>query len=245
MQNVKRLIVASMIIFGSPQDSFARIMSLPAQKIELQTSNSVLHGYRYVKLNGEPNDGPAVLLTHGLNLNLHEFGSLVPVLVDAGFDVYAFNFRGHGNGSEKSSVIRYKEGDYGFDPIVSEDFPAMVRHVSDNKRRKILVVGHSMGGMVPRAALSRGTVNAKTIRSLVLIGSPARFTKNTLSSVGPLVDLYLNSGFGYEGFEWFALKTSIEKLVAMIPGYNFVMSILDSIGSSVSRGIAIQQNFFC
>lgn len=106
---------------------------------------------------------------------------MMNILGEHGFDSYAFNFPGHGNGKERSVVHSYQHGDYGFNKLVSEYFPAMVDYVSEGGRHKVTVIGHSMGGMVPRAALIDGTIRASDIESMVLLGSPAHFDQKTIT----------------------------------------------------------------
>ncbi len=148
---------------------------LAVEKIVLEADNLTIHGRRYLNENGQPNRGPKVLFTHGLTSNFHEFDGLAARLVRHGYDCYAFNFRGHGNGGERSTVGKYVPGAYAFDLMAEVDFPAMVDFVGNGGREEVTVIGHSMGGMVPRAALAEGFVAHDSISKIVLIGSPSTF----------------------------------------------------------------------
>ena len=89
-----------------------------------------------------------------------------------GFDCYAFNFRGHGNEEEKSTVIEYHEGDYSFQKMAEVDFPTMIKTVRQSSGQKVTVIGHSMGGMVPRASIALGLIDPNDLEAMVLLGSP-------------------------------------------------------------------------
>lgn len=188
----------SVVLLGT--FSFADLLP---QKIE--TSRAIMPGVRYVNAAGEANTGKRLLIPHGLSANFHEFRILMEILGAEGYDAWAFNFPGHGNGSERAIVKNYAEGDYRFEKYVSEDFPAMLDRVSEGGKYKVVILGHSMGGMVPRAAVIDKTVNVKHIESMVLLGSPAHF--QTPKSIGDLLganyfaERALFSGSGAEPFD--------------------------------------------
>lgn len=152
-----------------------------ARPLTVHAENVNIEGYRFLNADGEPNHGKAILFTHGLHSSLHEFEYLIKEKMALGYDCYAFNFRGHGNGDEKSRVIQYHEGDYRFDNIAEIDFPSILKTVHEMSGHKVIVIGHSMGGMVPRASIALGTIDQRDIESMVLIGSPPHFrTKMTI-----------------------------------------------------------------
>ena len=128
---------------------------------------------------------PALIFTHGLESNYHEFESLIPKFVEQGYDCYAYNFRGHGNGTERSTVEPYSEGDYKFEHLADVDLPLMIEQIQSLHPGAVKLIGHSMGGMVPRAAFHRGSISPREISSMILIGSPAHF-KTSASKSDPL-----------------------------------------------------------
>lgn len=136
-----------------------------------------IHGVRILNPNGQPNvKGDPLILTHGLSSNWHEFEEIIPELMRGNKDVFAFNWRFHGNGAERSVDRGFRNGDDIFNEMALKDFPMMLDHImSVRPNRKIQLIGHSMGGMVPRASLILGTSSSEIIDKMVLIGSPAKF----------------------------------------------------------------------
>lgn len=108
----------------------------------------------------------AAVLAHALMARRGEFdrprgAGLAHLLVDHGWSVVAFDFRGHGESrlTAGSKGRRRDTGGYGYDDLVSIDLPA----VCDFARwqvpdRPLVVVGHSLGGHVGLAAVGSGTV---------------------------------------------------------------------------------------
>lgn len=219
-----------------------------AQPIKLYAGNAILKGFRYLNAKLKPNQGPRVLLVHGLNSNTHEFEGLLPFLLEQGFDCYAFNFRGHGNGSERSTVIEYEDGDYGFEPMVNEDFPEMLNFVRGAKREGVIVIGHSMGGMISRAALISKTVDVKDIQSLVLVGSPSHFENQKLiieyfPLSSRMASWMLNSGRGDESVDLLGFVKTVEDLGSYFPGYVIAKKMLSPLQDYLFGGISLFENF--
>lgn len=215
------------IVIASPF-AFARqpfIGTIQMQQIPLDVPNADIKFYRFLDKNGEPNHGKPDLLPHGLFSNTHEFEAMVAEKMALGHDVYAGNFRGHGDGKEKSTVINYQEGDYSFLKMAEEDFPAMLKKVREISGQKVTIIGHSMGGMVPRASIALGTVDQNDIESMVLIGSPPHFrSKNSfLPSVieEPLMKMIL-AGSGKDPFsimDIFELERRLDMVNVANPVY--------------------------
>lgn len=153
--------------------SFAELKATP---MTIQKQGVTLHGVRFGKPGAKVNlQKRALIFTHGLTSNYHEFESLIPLFVEAGYDCFSFNFRGHGNGVERSTVASYAEGDYRFEKLTDVDLPLMIEAIQDVHPGALTLIGHSMGGMVPRAAFARATITREQIASMILIGSPAHF----------------------------------------------------------------------
>ena len=150
---------------------FAR--GLNFERLRLTAGDATLHGVRYLNTSGQPNAGKWIIFTHGLGSNFHEFEYLlIPLFMAAGYDCFAFNFRGHGNAGERSLVQNYTDGAYRLEKMAEEDFPAMVREVQRLRGgQKGIIVGHSMGGMNPRAAFALGRVDQSQIESMVLLAA--------------------------------------------------------------------------
>jgi pimeloyl-ACP methyl ester carboxylesterase len=191
------LISLLLLVFGS-MPSFALLGDSSAfvpEKIALPAENVVLKGVHYLQPNGKSFRGQKVLLLHGLTSNFHGFQRYRELLVAHGYNVYAFNFRGHGNGTERSLVSRYQTGEYSFEQMAKIDFPAMLDYVSDGE--PVIVIGHSMGGMVPRASLALGFADKNKISRMVLVGSPSTFDHHSLAPLSLIeMPLWIGSGAG-------------------------------------------------
>ena len=125
---------------------------------------SVLQGTRLARPGAKP-----YLLLHGLTNNTETMDLLANKLYDDGYDVWRFNFRGHGNGEmESKPVSPQKKGDLGFVKVVTEDMPAIVSSVASITGQKVAIYGFSMGGMVAKLYLS-GVVFAKGLKAGTLI----------------------------------------------------------------------------
>jgi pimeloyl-ACP methyl ester carboxylesterase len=195
------------------------IEGVRALPMTLRAGGAEIKGYRFLNAQGVPNTGKAILFTHGLHSNLHEFEPLIEEKMKLGYDCYAFNFRGHGNADEKSIVTDYHEGDYGFEKMAEEDFPAIVKAVREMNGGKIVIIGHSMGGMVPRASMALGLVGPNEIDSMVLIGSPPHFRSKITAlpfGVEKLLVRRILSGSGQEPFSIVDEFHDFEKTMDMI-----------------------------
>ncbi len=146
--------------------------------------------------------GKKILLLHGFAENTRIFRELAYLLHAQGWDVYMFNFRGHGNGEQKSlhpkTSTHEKTGLYSFEYWSSIDVPSMIDYVSSDPNEKIVVLGHSLGGAALRIFLSGLRARAQAmglfrvyrtqdlksiqkyagrIETLHAVGSPTSFSK--------------------------------------------------------------------
>ncbi len=160
------------------------------QNIETVTrDNATLKGVRWA------NEGkPRILLVHGFSENTTVFQDLAVKLHEMGYDVFAFNFRGHGNEAQRSLVKgknpnqETKIGTYSFDRVITQDIPAMIDYVYDGK--PIVTLGHSLGGSALRFFLSgvrdygKGATLESSkklqeytlkVQTLINLGSPTSF----------------------------------------------------------------------
>ena len=80
-------------------------------------------------------------------------------LAAAGLDVIVADFRGHGQSTPPTA----RDGDWSFDDLVEFDLPAIVGEIDP---RELVIVGHSLGGLVATAALATNRIAAP--RLLVL-----------------------------------------------------------------------------
>ena len=119
--------------------------------------------------------GTPVVLCHGMASNRYNLDgpgrvSLARFLHGRGYDAWLLELRGAGASRRKLSLPRVAYR-WCFEDYVQHDVPAalrLVRRHTDAKR--VLWVGHSLGGMVAYAALM--TPAAESIAGAVTLGSP-------------------------------------------------------------------------
>jgi pimeloyl-ACP methyl ester carboxylesterase len=221
------------------------------QPLEVNAENITLKGVRFLNPDGSPVRGPKILLAHGLTSNFHEFEALAAFLARKGFDCYAFNFRGHGNDDERSAVTAYHRGDYSFDKMWEIDFPAMLKYVGGENSEPVTIIGHSMGGMVPRAALAEGTVQPAQFRNLMMLGSPSLFNHAKMPwDFLPFLNLHeiplwFGSGEGtlLGGNAVKQFQDLMTGLKTSCIGANFIASLCSPLVERLSRGLVRGENF--
>ncbi|RMG13577.1 MAG: alpha/beta fold hydrolase [Deltaproteobacteria bacterium] len=162
-----------------------RLARLARRRLSLTTACDEVHWpvtsdgwrlalYRYRPRRPEP--GAPVILCHGLGANRFnlDFGaerSLARHLAEAGFDVFVLELRGAGRSRQLPTGAPREDG---FDAHVQKDAPAALRWIERvTGHRRVLWVGHSMGGMIGYALA--GGAKAGRLAGLVAIGSPAVF----------------------------------------------------------------------
>ncbi len=110
-----------------------------------------------------PEDGPVVVLVHGLTSNHHDWGPVAQALVDDGFHVVGVNQRGHGG----STV-----GSQGFGPArQGADVGQVLTALNLND---VTLAGHSMGGVAALGLMTlRPETGADRVGKLVLVATLA------------------------------------------------------------------------
>jgi predicted alpha/beta hydrolase len=114
-----------------------------------------------------PNGTPrgAVVCLHAMMTDGRYFGarksgdtdSFAHVLAKAGFEVFVADFRGHG----RSQPPTAKQSDWSFDDLVELDLPAIVTacaSAASCSTSDLVLLGHSLGGLVSTAALGTGRI---------------------------------------------------------------------------------------
>lgn len=121
-------------------------------------------------------EGPALVLSHGLTLSVRTWTLQFETLPAAGFQVVAFDHRGHGR-----SVV-------GTTGHTIENLAADFRSVLEQlDLRDVVVVGHSMGGIAAQAFAARcPDVVAERVRGLVLVSTIARTPLSAPRAAGML-----------------------------------------------------------
>lgn len=140
------------------------------------------------------NEGPAVLLVHGIASNgvawdLAPDRSLVNHLIQAGFDPWVLDLRGHGAARFDPDHKRQRRG-WSLDDYGRFDVPAAMDFVrAQTGREQVHFVGHSMGGMVVAVALS--VHPDLPLDRMVVLGTPMDF-----SDPDPASGWLLGAGYG-------------------------------------------------
>jgi pimeloyl-ACP methyl ester carboxylesterase len=142
-------------------------LSSADELIQAVTDDGVRLALHRYKRRGESRRHP-VICCHGLAANHLAFDvdpelSLARHLAERGFEVFLLELRGHG------ASQRPRWG-WAFDDYVERDVPAAVRAVCERTASTgVHWIGHSMGGLLAFAYLSRG--GSDDFRSAVTVGS--------------------------------------------------------------------------
>ncbi len=131
-----------------------------------------------VHLHHHPGPGAPVLVVHGLSSNGRSWDiapdrSLADALVQAGYDAWLLDLRGHGAATHSPSGQRQRRG-WNLDDYGRYDLAAAIDHIrAATGRAQVGYVGHSMGGMV--AAIYQSWHGDAALSALVVVGSPIDF----------------------------------------------------------------------
>lgn len=144
---------------------------LGAERVELRSEDGAP-----LALHHHPGAGPPVLVVHGLSSN-HRCWDLAPgrslavALVEAGFDAWLLDLRGHGDArlARPRAEPGWTVDDYG-----RKDLKAAIDHVrAATGYERVGYVGHSMGGMV--LAIYQEAWGDEALAAVVVVGSPVEF----------------------------------------------------------------------
>jgi predicted alpha/beta hydrolase len=97
------------------------------------------------------------MMTDGRYFGARREGSFAAALADAGYDVLVADFRGHG----RSRPPTAGPDDWSFDDLVELDLPAIVAEATRASQcapEDLVLLGHSLGGLVATAALGTGRI---------------------------------------------------------------------------------------
>jgi pimeloyl-ACP methyl ester carboxylesterase len=114
-----------------------------------------------------PQDGPPVLLVHGLAQNRLAFtlGPLPELLLDRGCRVFVGELRGHGKSKVDGSL------DHSIEHYLEQDLPTLLAGVASLADGPVHYVGHSLGGLLAYLALAR---KIPGLASVTAIAAPLR-----------------------------------------------------------------------
>lgn len=185
----------------------AEAKSPPVDEISFRSRRIQLKGVRY------PNpEGPPVLLIHGLAENTWVWKYYGQLLYQQGFDVWMGNLRHHGQGAHRSTARSEAPGTYGFTPMITEDLPAMVEHIYRATGKKLVIAGHSMGGMVAE----KFVVGIKSTPRGVLIHDPIWEKKLADTRIAGLVEIGSPTHLRDVPFLWKAFSRVVSPIVGTV-----------------------------
>ena len=148
--------------------------------------------YRYVPGPGKSNGLPPVIMCHGIMSNHHSFdlgnhpGSSARWFREQGYDVWVLELRGRL--LNKPGPWNPSHYNWSFVDYVRYDAPAAIDFVLEKTGfRKLVWLGHSMGGMIGYC-LASGPSSVK-LHSLLAIGSPTNFIE--AQTLRPLARFHL------------------------------------------------------
>lgn len=110
----------------------------------------------------------SVMLVHGLGEHMGRYNHLAYVLHQAGYEVMAYDHMGHGLSSGLS-------GDIDQSNRLTEDLKTVIAYMH-NTESKLVLLGHSMGGLV----VARAVAEHPDIADAVVMSSPALAAYTTL-----------------------------------------------------------------
>lgn len=113
--------------------------------------------------------GPPMVFCHGGMGSAWVWTEYMQYLSARGVPCYAVSLRGHGN-SWHPSFLRMVYGTTR--TALEEDLVAGIRWVQDKENSEVVLVGHSSGGGLSQAVLSKGDVSVK---GLALLGAVPAF----------------------------------------------------------------------
>ncbi len=129
-------------------------------ELEARTADGVRLHLDRVRANGERRGVVVCLhamMTDGRYFGARRDGSFAATIAAAGYDVVVADFRGHG----RSVPPRAGRDDWSFDDLVELDLPAIVAataSASGCAPDELVLLGHSLGGLVATAAIGTGRI---------------------------------------------------------------------------------------
>jgi len=147
----------------------------PVESLRVRTDDGWELDLRHIAPQGGPARARPVVAQHGVvtngrNMDLDERHSIARYLASRGFDVWVPSLRGVGPSDRPDGATR--RNDWSFDDVAAHDVPAILGFVQARTgAAQVDWVGHSMGGMLLYAHLSRG---GGGIRRGATLGSPVR-----------------------------------------------------------------------
>jgi pimeloyl-ACP methyl ester carboxylesterase len=138
------------------------------------------HGFTHYKIDGKEQQGPMVVMSHGLGTSTNAFEAVAAELVNSGFKVLRYDFYGHGYSKYGGRRTYWK---YDNDMLVDqlEDLLDYVEQeeVTGVQQGTTTIVGHSTGGVVAIEANRRWLKDdsKRDIVPSIILVAPAIYVK--------------------------------------------------------------------
>lgn len=189
---------AELKILRSVIDDPTKLSYLRNEFVEIDGEQYTLQHYRVITRDGMVNNltmliddlqvmpgdkRPSIILVPGIACSANAFYvngkyALARDLARRGYWVYLFEPRGMGRNRAAFDV------DCTLDTLIDDDLPSVIDFVHKRSKGKpVIVLGHSMGGMVAEFMLQMWSVQGDRdslakVKGLITLGAPKRFDKN-------------------------------------------------------------------
>jgi pimeloyl-ACP methyl ester carboxylesterase len=105
--------------------------------------------------NDSKQDKQPLLFIHGVTMGAYYFEeNFLPFFADKGYDVYAMNWRGHGNSEERETLKQTSLMDY------YSDVEKTVAFIKERNGLTPILIGHSTGGLFTQLYISKHPATA-------------------------------------------------------------------------------------
>ena len=212
-----------------------------ATRHEVTTSDGYILSLFRIQSPFQPVASPPVLFLHGVGVNGDQFALNLhtkPIayrLVEEGCDVWIANMRGtpYSEGhSQGLSPDMPEYWDWTAEELVERDLKAILAEVETVTRKKVVIVGHSQGGMVGMAYLAMFPAENAKISLLITIACPGAKNSNETWLFKLFLHPFTHSFFSLIGkFHFFRRSQSLlpAKLLTRFPSiaYYYVRSRYD------------------
>lgn len=194
------------MLFITREAGFAEELQLVMQEISFQTQdNLTIFGSWITPQTSEPSKQkrPTAILLHDYGFNRREWGIFIPDLVERGFNVLAFDLRGHGQSKEGGAPsVEYLLA------VGVSDVEAALKWVSAQKttdKKNVNLIGVGIGADI--VFLGAGQLQKKIRAAVVISPTYSSVIEGGLISKEPRAILFCASTKSYNGMGALAAET--------------------------------------
>ncbi|MGM1458961.1 MAG: alpha/beta hydrolase [Columbia Basin potato purple top phytoplasma] len=131
----------------------------------------------YTELKTVENAKANIIITHGIAESSKEYEKLANYLNRSGYNVLLYDFRSHGQSRSNNNNIA---DIYDFN-IFLNDLNSIVNSLKQENNLKIILLGHSLGGMINNCYVYK----YKDIDGVINSGSPTKIINSVISFIDP------------------------------------------------------------